>query len=364
MDRNHQADNQGRPLTPTRHTTYRGNAQDSSAWDWQRRSSQSPRQRQRPRTRRQRGYGQDPNPQYVQPDKGKGQNKGHGKQFSAGGKAQHQPAQPSNMHRLGQEGMAPLPPPPIPPQTGFGDTPWAQLAPPLPAPGGHHPAPAPAPSAAEVKLQKVLGILKKNETELPPEVSEVVKDTSLTEGINKIQNMHDAVENLGDAQQAFEKACFARAQHLASWRQFLHLSVQRWQEYSQHFLTQERHNLDEIAAARDAVKSAQSIFKDMQEKGIITIEADDDPAMMEEEPSAMKTESSRRIMEGLTHMTTSLENLANQADKEFAEEQQQKKRARKDPPGGDEATASAVPSAAVGSPLPSAMEPFGGAHRG
>ena len=133
---------------------------------------------------------------------------------------------------------------------------------------------------------------------------------------------------------------------------------------SQHFLTQERYNLDQIASARDAVKSAQSIFKDMQEKGIITIEADDDPAMMEEEPSATKTESSRRIMEGLEHMTSSLENLANQADKEFAEEQQQKKRACKDPPGGDDATAPAAPSSAAGSQLPPAMEPFGGAHRG
>jgi hypothetical protein len=260
--------------------------------------------------------------------------------------------------------MAPLPPPPLPPQMSFGETPWAQLAPPFPASGGHNPEPPAVPSAAEVKLKKVMGVLKKNETELPPEVSEVVKDTSLTEGHNKIQNMHDAVENLGDAQQAFEKACFARAQHLASWRQFLHLSVQRWQEYSQHFLTQERYNLDQIASARDAVKSAQSIFKDMQEKGIITIEADDDPAMMEEEPSATKTESSRRIMEGLEHMTSSLENLANQADKEFAEEQQQKKRARKDPPGGDDATAPAAPSSAAGSQLPPAMEPFGGAHRG
>ena len=355
MDRNFQ---DGRPLTPTRHTTYRGQAQDSNNWEWQRRPSQSPRQRQRPRSRRQHGYGQDSQSQPNQKGSGKGRGKGRGKHHHGGGKAQ--PAPTSNAHGLGTEGMAPLPPPPLPPQARPGDTPWTQLAPPFPSAGGA-PVEAPALSEAEIKLQKVLGILKKNQSELPPEVSEVVKDTNLKEGHNKIQNMHDAVENLGDAQQAFEKACFTRAQNLASWRQFLHLSVQRWQEYTQHFLTQERHNLDQITAARDAVKNAQSIFKDMQEKGVITIEAEDDPAMMEEEPSATKTESSRRIQEGLEHMTASLENLANQADKEHAEEQQQKKRPRKEAPATEETVAPSSASGLLGS---QAMEPFGRAHSG
>ena len=320
MDRNHQeiaAPAHGRPLTPTRHTTYRGNAQDSSNWDWQRRPSQSPRQRQRPRSRRQRGYGQDLQSQPVQQGKGRSQGKGRGKPHNVGGKAQQQHTQTQNAHRLGQEGMAPLPPPPLPPQMSFGETPWAQLAPPFPASGGHNPEPPAVPSAAEVKLKKVMGVFEEERDRIAPGSIRGRQGYEPHGRATTRYRMHDAVENLGDAQQAFEKACFARAQHLASWRQFLHLSVQRWQEYSQHFLTQERYNLDQIASARDAVKSAQSIFKDMQEKGIITIEADDDPAM-EEEPSATKTESSRRIMEGLEHMTSSLENLANQADKEFA----------------------------------------------
>ena len=210
---------------------------------------------------------------------------------------------------------------------------------------------------------RFLGVLKKHETEIPPEVSEVVKDTKLTEGISKIKNMHDAVENLGEAQQTFEKACFARAQNLASWRQFLHLSVQRWQEYTQHFLTQEKYNLEQIATARDAVKNAQAIFKNLQEQGVITIDAEEDPAMVDEEPT--KTESSRRIQEGLEHMTSSLEHLANQADKEHAEEQQLKKRARKEPPD-DTGTLPppAVPPSASGALGSTAMEPFGTAHSG
>lgn len=214
---------------------------------------------------------------------------------------------------------------------------------------------APVVNEAEIQLQKVLGVLKKNETELPPEVSAVVKDTKITDGMCRIKSMHDAVELLGEAQQTFETACFTRAQNLASWRQFLHLSVQRWQEYSQHFQAQEKQNLERIAQSRERVQSAQAIFKTMQEKGVITIDAEEDPAMLDEEPT--KQEGSSKIQQGLDHMTTSLENLAKQADLEFAEDQQQKKRPRKEHSGSE----AAAPSLPV-PPGSNALEPFGVAH--
>ena len=354
MDRYHQdaaADAHVRHVTPTRHTSYRGHgqAQDSQNWDY-RRPSQSPRQRQRPKSRRQRGQGGG-----YQQHKGpsKGQSKGFGNVTNNAAKGKG-----GSLHNLGQEGMAPLPPPPLPPQASFSDPTWAQLNAPFPSSGAPNLDLPVLPSLAETKLQKVLGVLKKNETELPAEVAEVVKNTKITDGLSKIQNMHDAIENLGSAQQAFETACFARAQNLASWRQFLHLSVQRWQEYTQHFLSQEKHNLEQIGIARESVKQAQDIFKELQEKGVITIDSDGDPAMMEEEPAATKTESAQRIQDGLEHLTQSLEKLANQADMEFADEQQQKKRARKDISKA-EGTAPASTSGAV--TLPS-MQPFGQAH--
>lgn len=342
---------QQRHATPTRHTSYRGQGQEDASWQWNnRRPSQSPRQRQRPKSRRQ--HGQDGG-QAHHVGQGKGKPKGSGKNPpNAKGKGGKNP------HQLGKEGMAPLPPPPLPAQVSFSDPTWTQLNTPFPATGAPNLEMVVPPSLAETKLQKVLGVLRKNETELPPEVAEVVKETKMTDGLNKIQNMHDAIENLGEAQQAFEKACFARTQNLASWRQFLHLSVQRWQEYTQHFLSQEKHNLEQIAQARDSVKQAQTIFKELQEKGVITIDSEGDPAMMEEEPAATKTESAQRIQDGLVHLTQSLDQLANQADLEFAAEQQQKKRARKEEP----ALEGAAPSDSSATPLPS-MQPFGVAHR-
>ena len=264
-----------RAQTPSRHTSYRSYAQEDAYWDgWYnaKSSSQSPRSRQ-----------QKPKSQRRRHGDGKG---GGGKGKGKGGKTQTSPHQ-----GMGQEGMAPLPPPPMPPPTGPSDS-WMQFAPPYHAVGGPaQETPMNAPSPAEAKLKEVMGILKKNETELPAEVAAVMKDTKVHEGMQKIQGMHEAAEELGNAQQRLEQVCFARAQNLASWRQFLHLSVQRWQEYTQRFQCQEKHNLEQITKARDDVKKAQAIFRELQDRGVITIEAEDDPAMMDD--TLMNTESSQ-----------------------------------------------------------------------
>ena len=67
---------------------------------------------------------------------------------------------------------------------------------------------------AESKLHQVMGVLKKNETELPPDVAKVLKDTSLKDGKLKINGMHDAVEELGNARAALEQACYVRSQKI------------------------------------------------------------------------------------------------------------------------------------------------------
>ena len=259
-------------------------------------------------------------------------------------------------HGMGQEGMAPLPPPPMPPPMGTTGS-WMHFATPFPTSAGPvQEVPMNNPSPAESKLKEVMGILKKNETELPAEVAAVMKDTKVHEGMQKIQGMHEAVENLGDAQQRLEQVCFAQAQNLASWRQFLHLSVQRWQEYTQRFQNQEKNNLEQIAKARDDVKKAQAIFRELQDRGVITIEAEDDPAMKDD--VLMNMESSKKIEDGLTHLTTSLGEFAQQADQEHAAaEEQQKKRQKK------EESTEAAPAGSKPLASPS-MQPFGGAHSG
>ena len=91
-------------------------------------------------------------------------------------------------------------------------------------------------------------------------------------------------------------------------------------------------------------------------RGVITIEAEDDPAMQDD--VLMNMESSKKIEDGLTHLTTSLGEFAQQADQEHAAaEEQQKKRQRK------EESKEAAPAGSK--PLASqSMQPFGGAHSG
>lgn len=322
-------------------STHRNQTYTNASWeDWQswgRNASQSPRRRQqRPQSRRGKG-----NQGRSGKGKGKGEMRGSQKGF------------------MGQEGMAPLPPPPIPPYMSTMDTAWMQPPPPY-NDGKTSVAPDTA-SQAESKLRQVLATLKKNETELPPDVAQMLKDTSVKDGKMKIKGMHEAVEVLGKAHAALEHACHERAQNLATWRQFLHQSVQRWQEYTERFQHQERVNLGAIGQAREELKQAQQVFKELQDQGIIAIDAEDDPAAMDSE--MVKEESSMKIQVGLQHLTKSLQDFAQQADQEHAEEREQmKKRPRKEealappadaPMGGAPASASAA--------LPS-MQPFGKAH--
>lgn len=256
---------------------------------------------------------------------------------------------------MGQEGMAPLPPPPIPPYMNTMDTAW--MHPPPPFSDGKAMMVPDTASQAESKLRQVMGVLKKNETELPPDVAQVLKDTTVKDGKMKIKGMHEAVEVLGKAHATLEQACHERAQNLATWRQFLHQSVQRWREYTERFQQQEQVNLTAIGQAREDLKQAQKVFKELQEKGIITIDAEDDPATMDSE--MVKEESSMKIQVGLKHLTKSLQDFAQQADQEHAEEQEQmKKRPRKDEPFGPqtEVPLGAAPASTSGT-LPS-MQPF------
>ena len=216
---------------------------------------------------------------------------------------------------------------------------------------------------AESKLRQVLGVLKKNETELPPDVAQVLKDTSVKDGKLKIKGMHDAVEVLGDAHTALEHACHERAQNLATWRQFLHQSVQRWQEYTERFQQQEKVNLSAISQAREELRQAQKVFKEMQDKGLIAIDAEEDSVM--EAEVVMKEESSAKIRNGLQHMTKSLQELAQQAEQEHVEELEHlKKRQRKDEALEKDENVPVGPAQALATAVPSALQPFGGAHSG
>ena len=194
LDHSHQ---DAAPST-TRSSTYRDQAYADDSWDgwqhWDRTPSQSPRRRQqRPRSRRYKGdYG----------GKGDGKSK-DGLKGNLKGKGQNQPK-----GYMGQEGMAPLPPPPIPPYLNTMDTTWMQ--PPPPFNDGKAAMVPNTALQAETKLRQVMGILKKNETELPPDVAQVLKDTSVKDGKMKIKGNARCSGSLGGCPHRIG-ACLPRA---------------------------------------------------------------------------------------------------------------------------------------------------------
>ena len=170
-------------------------------------------------------------------------------------------------------------------------------------------------------------MLKQNADSLPPQIQAVVKDANIKESKHQIKDMHQAVTELGKAQRQLEEALSDRSQSLASWRQFLHASVQRWSEYTKRFQDQEQAHLATIAQARDTLRAAQVAFREKQDQGDIITVPDEEEATVQPDV-AMRDESAHRINEGLQQLTSSLQELANQADRDHAEEQS-KKRPRK-----------------------------------
>ena len=277
-------------------------------WHGKQSYSQSPRRRQHKASAQQRGS----------TPRGKGY-KGQGRKGGLKGKdaskgmAQQQPG----------PYLAPPPPPALPEWTvGQGDTAWP-IPPASSTPALATPPATLAPSQAEAQLKQVLAVLQQNADSLPPQIQAVVKDTNIKESKHQIKNMHQAVTELGKAQRQLEEALSERSQSLASWRQFLHASVQRWSEYTKRFQDQEQAHLATIAQARDALRAAQIAFKEKQDQGgIITIN-DEEGAVQPD--VAMRDESAHRINEGLQQLTSSLQELAHQADRDHAEEQTKKR---------------------------------------
>jgi len=278
-------------------------------WHGKHSYSQSPRRRQNKAPAQQRGS----------TPRGKG-SKGQGRKGGLKGK---DASKGMNQQQPGPY-LAPPPPPALPEwAVGQGDTAWP-IPPSSSTPAVANPPMVLAPSQAETQLKQVLAVLKQNADSLPPQIQAVVKDTNIKESKHQIKDMHQAVTELGKAQRQLEEALSDRSQSLASWRQFLHASVQRWSEYTKRFQDQEQAHLATIAQARDTLRAAQVAFREKQDQGGIITVPDEEEATVQPDV-AMRDESAHRINEGLQQLTSSLQELANQADRDHAEEQSKKR---------------------------------------
>ena len=218
---------------------------------------------------------------------------------------------------------------------------------PLPPGASSSTASATTQSLAEQKLKDVASMLKKaNPETLTPELQHFVAEETKAATKKDAKTLYTAVDELTKAREALDTALLARSNLMAQWRAFLMMSLERFRQYTDHFQQQELAHQGNIKAAKEALQKAKSDFSTKEEEA--TIISDEDGESREDSTK----ESAHKILEGLNHMTESLQKLSEQAEKEHTEEEERKAKR----PRQKEAEAVDAPMKTEG--LPS-MQPFG-----
>ena len=265
-------------------------------------------------------------PRNQQPKKQRGRGKGKGKHKQAA--QQH------------QQTLAPPPPPPLGGPEG-NPPPWMSM--PLPPGAGTVANSTASSSHAEQKLKEVTSLLKKaNPESLTPDLQSFVAEETKAATKKDAKSLYTAVDELTKARESLDNALLARSNLMAQWRAFLTMSLERFRQYSDHFQKQEAAHQENISNAKEMLQKAKTDFNTKEEEA--TVISDEENEMKD---TATK-ESAVKIMEGLNHMTASLQKLSEQAEMEHnAEEERKAKRPRETK--NQEAGEGTLPS----------MQPFG-----
>ena len=215
-------------------------------------------------------------------------------------------------------------------------------------------------TSAEQTLRLLAQQIQQNPDSATPEVLAIVQRHKIQGKKQYTKELHTAVKDLGQARQALDEAVNARSQLLARWRTFLDASLKQWKEYTDMFQAQEKSCQEQIALARDSVNKAKDEFAAKQSGD--THEISDDDGDFQEQASK---ESSSRILGGMQHMTSGLQQLSVQAEQAFQEEEARKlKRPRRAEEAADDVMATAPPQpedaapSQPAAPGTKAMQPF------
>ena len=189
----------------------------------------------------------------------------------------------------------------------------------MPTPPG---AAQPQEHPAEQKLNnEIMNLLKKKKGD--QDIQEIVnKYDSQGKKVSKKQ-MHNAVNDLDRARTAMQEAIQARTTLMENWRTFLTASLERWRQYTDHFQKQEKACQEEIAQAKEELAKAKAEF--MRKVPDETEEISDEDLEFREQSDAAV-----RILGGMDNMTSSLQTLSAQAEKDKVEaEERNHKRPRR-----------------------------------
>ena len=253
--------------------------------------------------------------------------------------------------------------PPLPPP----ETPWQP--PPAPkssgppsvmAPNFSMPAMPKAPSLPATAPPQVdadlMSLLKQDVAELPPHIQKAVKESAMKEAVKEgakaTRDLEVAAKHLGQARKDYENAILARSQLHSNWRHFLSDAVKMWQDYATQFTTQEKQLQDRVTATKEAFIQAKEVSSKAHDTAgtVQEIDSEEDIDNIESTNQTTST-AAQKITETMVGLTSSLQNLQQQAAALEAEEQtHQAKRPRvKSPRQADAAMGEdGLPSAPFG----------------
>eukprot|EP00435_Cladocopium_sp_Y103_P012659 s3452_g3.t1 len=183
-----------------------------------------------------------------------------------------------------------------------------------------HPAPPAVTSAntsvMDAETREFVELARARQSELPEDMRKKVQQLSKKEGAKATRNFHSAVRLQGLARSELEEALQARANLISSWRTFIAEAVKTWQDHTSLFQAQEIELQDRIQQAQKKFAEAKTIVEETKEEAgkvstTIEVHDTDDEELMKDRESA--TNSTVKIKDSLIHLTSSLQQLHEQA---------------------------------------------------
>ena len=208
-------------------------------------------------------------------------------------------------------------------------------------------------SQAELKLNRLVAALEKQDAPLDPEIQQLVEEATTKPASSK--TMHTAVKKLDQARKKLQSAQTARQNHQNKWSKYLDESIKRWKTFAEEFGKQDGELESRVNQAKEKLQEARQLLDETKEKLSKQDEAflNEAESISDVEEEQEKMDTSERIQAGITAMVASLESVRVRPPAE--EEGSAAKKPRLEEGGGELGT-----SAPHGSKM---LQPFAKAGR-
>ena len=140
---------------------------------------------------------------------------------------------------------------------------------------------------------------------------------------NQTKALHSAVAQLGNSRKALKEFNRARVQLHQTWAEFLEVSLERCQGYTEDFRKQDQELQAKIKEAQDAVQQSIERFQECQSAtGGASDTKDKEPVEVSDEDTEMVT--STRVEETMAKMSEQMQEMKRQINVDLKDSKRQK----------------------------------------